>query len=295
MGLEVININKSFNGKKVVNDISFKIDSPSVFGLIGSNGAGKTTIIRMLLGLLTKDSGTILWNGKELSRKTATFGYLPEERGIYTKVKIREQLVYFATLRGMTYDEANEVTEKWCKELGMSEYLDVPAEQLSKGNQQKIQLISAFVNNPDILFLDEPFAGLDPVNATIIKKAIAKLVENGTYIILSSHQMSIVEEYCSDILLIDKGLNILSGNLLDIKKSYGQNNVLIKSKQNISKYIPDDAKIINKSVDSIELVLNYDPNILLKNLVDNNISIEKFEIKVPSLQEIFIRKVGEAK
>jgi len=255
----------------------------------------KLLLLECYFGLLSKDSGTILWNGKELSRKAATFGYLPEERGIYTKVKVREQLVYFATLRGMKYDEANEVTEKWCAELGMSEYLDVPAEQLSKGNQQKIQLISAFVNNPDILFLDEPFAGLDPVNATIIKKAIAKLVENGTYIILSSHQMSIVEEYCSEILLIDKGISLLNGNLLDIKKSYGQNNVFIKTKQDISEYIPDDAKIINKNVDSVELVLNYDPNILLKNLIDNNISIEKFEIKVPSLQEIFIRKVGETK
>jgi len=255
----------------------------------------KQLLLECCFGLLSKDSGTIIWNGKELSRKTATFGYLPEERGIYTKVKVREQLIYFATLRGMTYDEANEVTEKWCNELGMSEYLDVPAEQLSKGNQQKIQLISAFVNNPDILFLDEPFAGLDPVNTVVIKKAISKLVENGTYIILSSHQMSIVEEYCSDILLIDKGNSLLSGNLLDIKKSYGQNNVLIKSKQDISKYIPNDAKIINQTVNSIELTLNYDPNILLKDLVENNISIEKFEIKVPSLQEIFIRKVGESK
>ena len=128
-----------------------------------------------------------------MSRKDVTFGYLPEERGIYTKVKVREQLVYFATLRGMKYDDANEATEKWCEELNMSEYLDVPAEQLSKGNQQKIQLISAFVNNPDILFLDEPFAGLDPVNTQVIKKAISRLVENGTYIILSTHQMSVVE------------------------------------------------------------------------------------------------------
>jgi len=230
-----------------------------------------------------------------LSRKNATFGYLPEERGIYTKVKVREQLIYFATLRGMSYDEAYDTTEKWCKELNMSEYLDVPAEHLSKGNQQKIQLISAFVNNPDILFLDEPFAGLDPVNTQVIKKAIAKLVEHGTYIILSTHQMSVVEEYCSDILLLDKGVNLLSGNLIDIKKSYGENNVFIKSKQDLSEYIPENAHVISKNANSIELILESDANELLKTLVNNDIIIEKFEIKVPSLQEIFIKEVGESR
>ena len=255
----------------------------------------KLQLLECCFGLLSKDSGEILWKSEKLSRKTATFGYLPEERGIYTKVKVKEQLVYFATLRGMPYDDAVEATENWCKQLGMSQYLDVPAEQLSKGNQQKIQLISAFVNNPDILFLDEPFSGLDPVNTEVIKKAITQLVQNGTYIILSTHQMSVVEEYCSDILLLDKGINILSGNLLDIKKSYGGNNVLIQSSQDFSNFIPNGSKIINKTVNSIEMTLPIDPNEFLKTLVNNSISIEKFEIKVPSLQEIFIRKVGEAK
>lgn len=198
-------------------------------------------------------------------------------------------------LRGMTYEEANSSAENWCADLGMTEYLDVPAEQLSKGNQQKIQLISAFVNNPDILFLDEPFAGLDPVNIQVIKKAISKLVKNGTYIILSTHQMPVVEEYCRDILLINNGINILSGNLLDIKKSYGNNNVLIKSKQDIRKFLPNNSHIINQAVNTIEFLFDGNPNILLKELIKNNIEIEKFEIKEPSLQEIFIRKVGETK
>ena len=244
---------------------------------------------------MSTDSGKVLWNNENLSKKKVKFGYLPEERGIYTKVKVREQLIYFATLRGMTYEEASLSTEKWCKELGMTEYLDVPAEQLSKGNQQKIQLISAFVNNPDILFLDEPFAGLDPVNTEVIKKAIAKLIKNGTYIILSTHQMTVVEEYCTNILLINKGINILSGNLLDIKNSFGNNNVLIKSKQDILNFLPSNSHIINKTVNTVELLLDTNPNILLKKLVENNIEIEKFEIKTPSLQEIFIKKVGEAK
>lgn len=295
MGLEILNLSKSFNNKKVVDNISFKMENPGVFGLIGSNGAGKTTIIRMILGLLSKDGGKVLWNNENISKKKVKFGYLPEERGIYTKVKVLEQLTYFAMLRGMTYDEATSSAEAWCAELGVTEYLNVPAEQLSKGNQQKIQLISAFVNNPDILFLDEPFAGLDPVNTQVIKKAISRLVKNGTYVILSTHQMPVVEEYCTDILLINKGLNILSGNLLDIKKSFGNNNVFIKSKQDITNLLPNNSHIINKTVDSVELLLEGSPNNLLKKLVENNIEIEKFEIKVPSLQEIFIKKVGEAK
>lgn len=293
MGLEVENLNKSFNKKKVVKHISFKIDEPSVFGLIGPNGAGKTTIIRMILGILSKDAGSIKWNGKKINRKLVSFGYLPEERGIYTKIPVKDQLMYFARLRGMKYLEAKKATEDWCEELGMTQYLDVPAEQLSKGNQQKIQLISAFVNNPDLLFLDEPFAGLDPVNTKIIKQAMKRLIDQGTYIILSAHQMSIVEEYCQNILLINKGEAVLNGNLSDIKKSYGKTNLLVRTAQDISSFLPSDAKIINKTVDSIELVLDFDSNELLKNLVDNNIEIKTFEIKEPSLEEIFIKKVGE--
>lgn len=293
MSLEVNNINKSFNKKQVLNDVSFRISKPSVFGLIGPNGAGKTTLIRIILGILSKDSGTITWNGKKLNRKSVTFGYLPEERGIYTKVKVREQLMYFAKLRGMKHDEAYDATQKWCETLGMEEYLDVPAEQLSKGNQQKIQLISAFVNNPDILFLDEPFSGLDPINTQVIKKAIYKLVEQGTYVILSTHQMSVVEEYCSDILLIDKGNAVLSGNLIDIKSSYGENNIFIKCEKEFSKFIPQDSKIINKGANSYELKLSENPNVFLQNLIENNIPIIEFEIRNPSLEEIFIRKVSE--
>lgn len=293
MSLEVNNINKSFNKKQVLNDVSFKISEPSVFGLIGPNGAGKTTLIRIILGILSKDSGNITWNGKKLNRKSVTFGYLPEERGIYTKVKVREQLMYFAKLRGMSHDEAYNATQKWCETLGMEEYLDVPAEQLSKGNQQKIQLISAFVNNPDILFLDEPFSGLDPINTKVIKKAMYQLVEQGTYIILSTHQMSVVEEYCSDILLIDKGKAVLSGNLEKIKSSYGENNIFIKCEQDISKFIPPNSEIISKGANSYELKLNDNPNLFLQKLIKNNIPILEFEIRNPSLEEIFIRKVSE--
>lgn len=255
----------------------------------------KQQSLECFYGILTKDSGQILWNGKPLKRKDVSFGYLPEERGIYTKTKVRDQLIYFAMLRGLKYDEAYEATENWCKLLGMEKYLDSPAEQLSKGNQQKIQLISAFVNNPKILFLDEPFAGLDPINVQVIKNAIAELIKNGTYIILSSHQMNVVEEYCEDILLIDNGKNILSGNLLEIKKSFGENLVYVQTAQDISALIPEDAQIINKTVNSYELKLSFDPNIFLKTLVNNNISIEHFEIKNPSLHEIFIRKVGNLK
>lgn len=195
----------------------------------------------------------------------------------------------------MSYKEALRSTLDWCDELGMSEYLDMKAEQLSKGNQQKIQLISAFVNNPDLLFLDEPFAGLDPINVEVIKKSINKLVNRGTIIILSAHQMNVVEEYCKNILLIDKGKTLLSGNLADIKSAYGINNIYIKSNDNFLHFLPSDIEIINKTVNSVEIKNNINPNEILKILVNNNVNIDAFEVKEPSLQEIFIKKVGEHK
>lgn len=177
----------------------------------------------------------------------------------------------------------------------MSQYLNMTAEQLSKGNQQKIQLISAFVNNPELLFLDEPFAGLDPINIEIIKEAIHTLLKQGTYIILSTHQMSVVEEYCKNILLIDKGNCLLEGSLLDIKKEYGYSNILIKSHDNIINLLPKDIEIVNKTVDTIEIKNTVNSQSLLEKLVKDKVNIEKFEIKEPSLQEIFIKKVGENK
>lgn len=170
MGLVLKNVSKSFIGKKAVDEISFSLDKPGVFGLLGTNGAGKTTTIRMLLGIIKKDSGEITWNGKKVDRKSVNFGYLPEERGVYPKVKIYDQLMYFAELKGMNKCDADKAIKEWAEKLKVEEYMQMPAEKLSKGNQQKIQFMTAVIHNPELVVLDEPFSGLDPVNTELLKK-----------------------------------------------------------------------------------------------------------------------------
>ena len=190
MGLIVENVSKSFVDKKAVENISFEISKPGLFALLGTNGAGKTTTIRMMLGILKKDSGTITWNGKEVDRKTVNFGYLPEERGIYPKTKIVDQLEYFGKLKGLSKDQALKSIDYWLERLKMTEYKNITAEKLSKGNQQKIQFITAIMHDPELIILDEPFSGLDPVNTDILKEIINDLVKMGKYIVMSSHQMN---------------------------------------------------------------------------------------------------------
>ena len=208
MGLKVEHVNKTYGTKKVVNNISFEIDKPSVYGLLGTNGAGKTTTIRMILGILKKDSGEITWNGKKVDRKSVNFGYLPEERGVYPKVKIYDQLMYFAELKGMNKQEANNAIQNWAKKLKVEEYMEMPAEKLSKGNQQKIQFMTAIIHNPELVVLDEPFSGLDPVNTELLKNIIIDLVKRGKYVIMSAHQMATIEEFCTDILILNMLKNL---------------------------------------------------------------------------------------
>ena len=209
MGLKIENVSKRYGEKVAVDNISLEMNEPGVFGLLGTNGAGKTTTIRMLLGILKKDSGEITWNGKEVKRKNVNFGYLPEERGIYPKVKIFDQLVYFAELKGMKKQQAKEEINYWMGRLKVEEYKEMLAEKLSKGNQQKIQFITAILNNPELIVLDEPFSGLDPVNTELLKDVILELVKKGKYIIMSSHQMSSIEEFCSDVVIINRGKTVL--------------------------------------------------------------------------------------
>lgn len=296
MGLVLKNVSKTFVGKRAVDNISFELNKPGVFGLLGTNGAGKTTTIRMLLGIIKKDSGEITWNGKAVDRKSVNFGYLPEERGVYPKTKIYNQLMYFAELKGMKKDEADEAIKKWAQKLKVEEYLDKPAEKLSKGNQQKIQFMTAVIHNPELLVLDEPFSGLDPVNTELIKNIIINLVKEGKYVIMSAHQMSTIEEFCSDILILNKGKTVLKGNLKEIKDTYPANRVQIETNENIE-------ADIQKLGFEIENLKNYSYTIkifdeqkaheLLKELVIKGITINKFEIMKPTLNDIFIEKVGE--
>ena len=295
MGLKIEKVSKTYGDKKVVDSISFSMDKPGVFGLLGANGAGKTTTMRMILNIIEKDEGEITWNGKKVCKENVKFGYLPEERGIYGKAKLYDQLMYFATLKGMKKEDAKKASISWCKKLGLEEYLYKPAEQLSKGNQQKVQLMIAVIHKPELLILDEPFSGLDPVNTKIIKEIIMELINAGTYIILSSHQMAVVEEYCENIVMLKQGKAVLQGNLNQIKKSYGRNNLLIETYQNIDSYIPENIKIIDKKANGYELKVEKeeDAQKLLETLVANKIVLQKFELKESSLQEIFIDKVGE--
>lgn len=272
MSLVLKNVSKTFVGKVVVNDISFSIEKPGVFGLLGTNGAGKTTTIRMLLGIIKKDSGDITWNGKAVDRKNVNFGYLPEERGIYPKIKIMDQLMYFAELKGMKKQEAILSINKWAKELKVEEYLQMPAEKLSKGNQQKIQFMTAIIHDPELVVLDEPFSGLDPVNTEILKNIIIDLVKKGKYVIMSAHQMATIEEFCSDILILNKGKTVLQGNLKEIKKAYPANRVEIDVKQNIDSYIKEfDLEIENVTNNNYIIKINAEAIMIEKQ--DNNIKI----------------------
>lgn len=296
MGLKLENVSKKFVGKQAVDNVSFEVNKPGVFGLLGTNGAGKTTTIRMLLGIIKKDTGEITWNGKKVERKSVNFGYLPEERGVYPKTKIYDQLMYFAKLKGMNQKDADIAIKKWSKVLKVEEYLPMPAEKLSKGNQQKIQFMTAIIHNPELIVLDEPFSGLDPVNTEILKNVIIDLVKEGKYIIMSSHQMASIEEFCTDILILNKGKTVLKGNLKEIKEGYKANRIEISTDKNIDKYINDfdmDIEFSKNNEYSIKINSEEKAHKLLENLVKNHIEVNKFEIKKPTLNDIFIEKVGQ--
>ena len=296
MSLILKNVSKTFVGKQAVDNISFSLEKPGVFGLLGTNGAGKTTTIRMLLGIIKKDSGEITWKGKEVDRKNVNFGYLPEERGVYPKTKIFDQLMYFAELKGMKKEEAINSINKWAKELKVEEYLNMPAEKLSKGNQQKIQFMTAIIHNPELVVLDEPFSGLDPVNTEILKNIIINLVENGKYVIMSAHQMATIEEFCSNILILNKGKTVLQGNLKEIKETYPANRVEINVNQDIKNHIKEfGLEIENETNNNYTIKISDEEKAhkLLNKLVADGIRVDKFEIKKPTLNDIFIEKVGE--
>ena len=295
-GLILENVSKTFVEKKAVEGISFSLNKPGVFGLLGTNGAGKTTTIRMLLGIIKKDSGEITWNGKKVDRKSVNFGYLPEERGVYPKVKIYDQLMYFAELKGMKKQEADSAISTWAKKLKVEEYMQMPAEKLSKGNQQKIQFMTAVIHNPELVVLDEPFSGLDPVNTELLKNIIIDLVKEEKYVIMSAHQMSTIEEFCSDILILNKGKTVLQGNLREIKDQYPANRVQIEANESITENIANlglEKENEKNNEYTIKIDNEEQAHNLLNELVKDGKTINKFEITKPTLNDIFIEKVGE--
>ena len=225
MRLEVKEIRKSFGEKEVLHGVSFQVDSGSALGLLGRNGAGKTTTIRILMDVFHADSGEICLDGRKFVPSKQQIGYLPEERGLYPKRTVMDQMLYLAALRGMRSTDAKKSAEKWLARLEVSEYASRKLETLSKGNQQKVQLAATLVCNPEIVILDEPFSGLDPVNSQILKDVVNELITGGKLVIFSSHQMSYVEAFCENIAVIDHGQVVLTGELKEIKKEYGKNRV----------------------------------------------------------------------
>ena len=298
MSLIVKDLTKRFGAKTAVDSLNFTFTSPGVYGLIGTNGAGKTTTIRMILDMLPIDGGSALWNGTTVKKSGLRYGYMPEERGIYTKTKVLDQLVYFGTLRGMRKAEAAQAAQDWMERLDVTEYANMPAEKLSKGNQQKIQLISTLIHDPELIFLDEPFSGLDPLNAQMFHDLIADMALAGKYIIMSSHQMSTVEQYCREITLLHRGRAIVQGDLKQIKRGYGHTKLVLGANdeayamaeraglRRIEKH-PGE-RVFSLPEQNADAICEQ----LLRDLLDKNIFPEKFVLSEPTLHEIFIDKVG---
>lgn len=302
MKLEVKNITKTFDDKEVLHEISFEAEEGRALGLLGRNGAGKTTTIRILMDVFKANSGEILLDQKPFKPRSMQIGYLPEERGLYPKKTVMEQMIYLAKLRGLTTKAAKENALKWLKRLEVSEYTSRKLETLSKGNQQKVQLASALVCNPRIVILDEPFSGLDPVNSQILKDVVTELIRDGRIVIFSSHQMSYVEEFCEQIAVINHGKVVLSGELKDIKKEYGRNRLVLSAEnydidklgQKCERELSHFIKIHNRTRDFLILESENQTtkNQLLKAIAETDIDIEHFGIYEPSLNDIFVSKVG---
>lgn len=316
MSLTVSHLKKSYSGKVVVDDLSFDMPQPGVYALLGTNGAGKTTAIRMILGMLAKDGGQVLWNGEPLDIATCNVGYLAEERGLYPKYRLMDQLIYFAELRGVGKAEAKRRIAYWSERLELDEYLypeklrpaaavkgrrvkkEKPrlADQLSKGNQQKIQLMTALISDPELIILDEPLSGLDPVNTDLFKGIIRDEIARGKYLIMSSHQMATVEEFCTDITILDHAKTVLQGHLNDIKKSYGRVNLYLKTEGDITSYIHEaGVRILSVKENEYQLKVEGEQqaNALLSRLIAAKVPIITFDLREPSLHEIFVEKVGE--
>ena len=294
MKLEITDLNKSFNDHHVLKNINLEVNSGKIFGYLGRNGAGKTTSIRILMDVFEGDSGTITMNGEKFHPNNYKIGYLPEERGMYGKSKVSDQLIYFSMLRGADKENAKKSMNYWCEKFEIDEYLDQKLETLSKGNQQKVQITQAFINEPDILILDEPFSGLDPVNASIFQDAILEYIRDDRIIIFSSHQMSYVETLCDDIAIIDRGEIVIHGSLDDLKKERGKGKLRLQFNKNNFKEILKD---YNYRKDSDDLILELKPleskYDFLKKLMDNAVQVESFMDYRPSLQEIFVNEVGD--
>lgn len=304
MKLEVKNITKSFGETNVLKGISFSVESGKALGLLGRNGAGKTTTIRILMDVFHADSGEITLDGKPFEPRKVQIGYLPEERGLYPKRKVLEQMIYLAMLRGVSRKTASANAKRWLERLEVSQYQDRLLETLSKGNQQKVQLASTLVCDPEIVILDEPFSGLDPVNSQILQEVVQELIRDGKIVIFSSHQMSYVEEFCEDIVIINHGEVVLSGHLDTIKRDFGKDQLVLSAldlspeefTDQLQSRLSDIVQITGQTKEDVIVRLNEGVSrrdLLVKLSQMEDISMEHFETYKPSLNDIFVARAGE--
>ncbi len=295
MILELKNIEKSFGEKKVLTGVSFKAEGGKAFGLLGRNGAGKTTSIRILMDVFPANSGEVLIDGQPINYDKIGIGYLPEERGLYPKKIIIDQLTYFAELKGMSNKDAVKSIDYWLERLGMTEYRNKRLDTLSKGNQQKIQLITALAHDPDIVILDEPFSGLDPVNAMLLKDVVKEQIAKGKIVLFSSHQMSYIEEFCDSIAILNNGVVALHGDLHDIKRDYPRDRLVVRT-ENPDAIISDfgsSCSIMDNGSLMIHLAKPDDKKATMTHLAQTY-DIDEVKVFEPSLNDIFVEVAGDS-
>jgi ABC-2 type transport system ATP-binding protein len=299
MSLIIDSVSKRFGVVLALDDVSLEVKPCEVFGFLGANGAGKTTAMRIVLDILRPDSGSIAWNGMantEVSRDT--WGYLPEERGLYAKMKVLDQLVFFAKLHGVPSKKAARDARQWLERFRIPEYADRRAEQLSKGNQQKIQFIAAILHDPQVLLMDEPFTGLDPVNVALLKEAFLEMKGSGKTIIFSTHQMDQVQELCQSIAILDRGRVVVGGSVRDVRRSSGRQVVrLAVAGDSEIAWLADveGVRVTRQGMDYVEaeVATGHDPELVLRAALQRGCKVLHFEITDPSLEEIFIEHVGQ--
>lgn len=292
--LEVKNLVKTYGQIKAVDDLSFSVKPGKIFGMLGPNGAGKTTTIRTILNIIKPNSGEVLLNQKPVTKELFnSIGYLPEERGLYKKSKVIDVISYLAHLKGMNSTSIKSESDNWLKKLEIPQYRDRKVEELSKGNQQKIQFITAVIHNPELLILDEPFSGFDPINQQLIKDVILDLLDNGKIIILSTHQMDTAEKLCNDILLINEGKEVLSGSLSDIKQKFGGNHIKFVFEGEV-KFLSEMNEVLSYELYSNEAEVHLrddvKPEVFLKKIIEK-VTIKQFAIIEPTLNKIFIDSI----
>lgn len=295
MILDFRNIQKSFGAKEVLTGISFQAESGKAFGLLGRNGAGKTTSIRILMNVFPADQGKVLINGAPIDYGKVSIGYLPEERGLYPKKLIIDQLIYFAELKGLKHKDAVKAVDYWLERLGMKEYRNKRLDTLSKGNQQKIQLVTALVHEPDIIILDEPFSGLDPVNAMLLKDVVKEEIEKGKIVLFSSHQMNYIEEFCDRIAILNSGKIALSGDIHDIKRNYERDKLVIRTEEpeKIMQHFGTRCRQSEDGSLMLQLISPDEKRNIMKHLVEKY-DIDEVKVYEPSLNDIFVEYAGNA-